>query len=433
MYLSSARQRDPSVAAATAGRAGTRVATNVVALGAVSLITDISSEMVTAVLPLYLVTVLRLTPVQYGLVDGLYTGATSVFRLLGGYLADRRQWRKRVAGFGYALSALCKLGLVAVGRSATGIGLVLALDRAGKGLRTAPRDALITLSSPPHLLGRAFGLHRAMDTAGAFLGPLAAFGLLWILHDPAEAYDALYVVSCCLGLVAVVVLVLFVRDRTEGLPGRQAVSARAAFGLLRGGAFRRVCLAALVLGAVTIGDGFVYLLLADRLQLSARYFPLLAVAGNLVFLALAFPLGALADRWGRRRVVLGGYLCLTAVYTVLNSPLVGAVLLVTVVVLYGAFYAATDGVWMAFAGPLLPAELRTTGLALVQTGQALTYLVSSVAFGAAWSWWGTGPAVWAAAGAAAVAFGGSALLLAGRGGDGEQDQHDGRSETVNQR
>src|SRR5262245_79246 len=153
-----------SRAAGNAGEPGRRrrsaISANVFALGTVSLVTDVSAEMVTAVLPLYLVLGLQLSPMAYGVIDGVYTGATALLRIVGGYVADRVRSRKAVAGVGYALSAVAKLGLLAAGRSGATIGLVIAVDRTGKGLRTAPRDALITLSTPPEALGRAFGIHR---------------------------------------------------------------------------------------------------------------------------------------------------------------------------------------------------------------------------------------------------------------------------------
>src|SRR5206468_367590 len=126
----------------------TRVAATVLALGTVSLVTDVSSEMVSAVLPLYLVVGLGLGPVVYGVMDGLYTGATALLRLVGGYVADRVRRRKLVAGLGYGISAVAKAGLIAAGAAVPAIAGAIVADRAGKGLRTAPRDALITLSTP---------------------------------------------------------------------------------------------------------------------------------------------------------------------------------------------------------------------------------------------------------------------------------------------
>ncbi|MFI6780197.1 MFS transporter [Micromonospora sp. NPDC050276] len=398
------------------------VSGNVVALGTVSLITDVSAEMVTAVLPLYLVLGLHLSPLAFGVLDGVHTGATALLRVVGGFAADRFRRRKLIAGVGYALSAVAKLGLLLAGRSIPAIGAVIAVDRLGKGVRSAPRDALITLSTPPDALGRAFGVHRAMDSAGAFLGPLAAFAVLLVVG---QSYDAVFVTSFCIAALAVVVLVLFVRERPNGEaavgeaavgeaangPNDPKVSVVEAFGLLRSGPARRLVLAAALLGLATIGDGFVYLLLQHRTDLGLRWFPLLAVGTSLAYLVLAAPLGVLADRIGRLPVVIGGYTALGATYLLLAGPVDGWPLIAVTLTLYGAFYAATDGVLIALAGPVLPARLRTTGIALVQTGQALAYLVSSVLFGLAWQAWGPENAIRAAAVAVAAVLAGTLLLL----------------------
>ncbi|MEU3643520.1 MFS transporter [Lentzea sp. NPDC034063] len=380
---------------------------NVFALGTVSLITDVSSEMVAAILPLYLVVGLQLSPAAYGLIDGVYTGATTLLRLAGGYLADRTNKRKAVAGFGYGLSAVAKLGLLAAGNSLTALGFVITADRAGKGLRTAPRDALITLSTPSGDLGRAFGVHRAMDGIGAFAGPLVAMA---VLAASAQSFDAVFVVSSCIAAFGVLVLVLYVRDRPEPVQRKEPLK----LALLKDPAVRKIVLAASLLGLVTIGDGFVYLLLQKREGLAFGWFPLLAVGTSLVYLLLAAPLGALADRVGRLKVMLAGYGSLTVVYLLLHGPLGGWPLLVLVVLLYGTFYACTDGVLMALAGPVLPERLRTTGIALIQSGQALAYLGSSVLFGLAWQFWSPEAATRIAAVAVLCALIATAALLGRR-------------------
>lgn len=387
------------------------VSANVIALGSVSLITDVSSEMVTAVLPLYLVLGLQLSPLAYGVLDGVHTGATALLRLVGGYVADRTRRRKAVAGLGYGLSAAAKPALLAVGGSVTAIGLVIAADRTGKGLRAAPRDAMITLSTPPESLGRAFGVHRAMDSVGAFFGPLVALG---VLAAAAQSFDAVFVVSFCVAALGLMVLVLFVRDRREAVPASGKVSVREAAALLRDAPVRRLVLAACLLGLATIGDGFVYLLLQRREELSTVWFPLLAAGTSLGYLLLAAPLGVLADRIGRLPVLLGGYVALAAAYLLLFGPVGGTPLLIATLAAYGLFYAATDGVLMALAGPVLPDRLRTTGIALIQTGQALAYLVSSVLFGLAWQLWGPAAASRVAAVAVVVAIAATVLLLARR-------------------
>ncbi|PWR05515.1 MFS transporter [Micromonospora acroterricola] len=424
VYLSTVSRPDadppssdpPSSDPPSSGRSRRRwalVSGNVVALGTVSLITDVSAEMVTAVLPLYLVLGLQLSPLAFGVLDGVHTGASALLRVVGGFVADRFRRRKLVAGVGYALSAVAKLGLLLAGRSVPAIGAVIAVDRLGKGLRSAPRDALITLSTPPEALGRAFGVHRAMDSVGAFLGPLVAFAVLLAVG---QSYDAVFVTSFCVAALAVVVLVLFVRERptgaaTEG-PDDPKVSLREAFGLLRGRRARRLLLAAALLGLATIGDGFVYLLLQRREDLGLRWFPLLAVGTSLAYLVLAAPLGVLADRVGRLPVVVGGYAALGATYLLLAGPVHGWPVVALTLALYGAFYAASDGVLIALAGPVLPPRLRTTGIALVQTAQALAYLVSSILFGLAWQAWGPENAIRVAALAVAVVLVATVVLLA---------------------
>ncbi|MEW1642177.1 MFS transporter [Streptomyces sp. NPDC091219] len=404
-------------------RVSAAVAPTVLALGAVSLITDVSSEMVTAVLPLYLVTGLGLSPLGFGLLDGVYNGFSALVRLAGGHLADRGGGRhKWIAGLGYGVSALCK-PLLLLAHTLTPIGLVLAADRTGKGLRTAPRDALISLSSTPENRGRAFGVHRAMDTAGALLGPLAAF---LILRATVDGYDAVFTVSFCVAVVGVLVLVLFVpgspsaaAPRTEkavGVEDEKAVrpTLGAALALLARRDLRRVTVCALLLGLATVSDSFVYLLLQRRLGVPDRWFALLPLGTAAAFLLLAVPLGRLADRVGRWRVFLGGHGALLTAYALLLTSWHGTALPYAVLVLHGAFYAATDGVLMAVASDSVPERLRSSGLALVQTGQAAARFVCSLGFGAAWTLWGDRTALTASAVALAVCAVSAFILRPGR-------------------
>ncbi|KPI25353.1 major facilitator superfamily MFS_1 [Actinobacteria bacterium OK074] len=390
-----------------AGRPPAAVAPTVFALGAVSLITDVSSEMVTAVLPLYLVTGLGLSPLGFGLLDGIYNGFSALVRLVGGHLADRGGGRhKWVAGLGYGLSALCKPLLLLV-HTLTPIGLVLAADRTGKGLRTAPRDALISLSSTPETRGRAFGVHRAMDTAGALLGPLAAFV---ILRATVDGYDAVFTVSACVAAVGVLVLVLFVPNTPPKNPETETVrpTLRAAVALLARRDLRRITICALLLGLATVSDSFVYLLLQRRLGVPDRWFALLPLGTAAAFLLLAVPLGRLADRVGRQRVFLAGHGALLTAYCLLLTSWHGTALPYAVLLLHGGFYAATDGVLMAAASEGVPRELRSSGLALVQTGQAAARFACSLGFGAAWTLWGDRTALLVST--AALAAGAAACL-----------------------
>ncbi|MFE5804345.1 MFS transporter [Streptomyces sp. NPDC056491] len=394
------------------------VASTVLALGTVSMITDISSEMVTAVLPLYLIAGLGLSPLGFGALDGVYNGVSALVQLTGGHLADRVRNHKLIAGIGYGLSALCK-PLLLFAHSLGPISVILTLERTGKGLRTAPRDALISLSTPPELQGRAFGVHRAMDTTGALLGPLAAFLILSVAVD---GYDAVFGVSACVAVLGVVVLMLFVpsggadpqprppgpRPSTDA-PATDApivaadadrpapVRLRDALGLLRLPRLRNLAICAVLLGLTTVSDAFVYLLLQRRTGIGDQWFPLLPLGTAAVFLLLAVPAGALADRIGRRTVFLTGHALLLAGYALLLWAPAWPALPYLVLALHGMFYAATDGVLPAAVAATVPGELRATGLALVGTGQALARFGCSLAFGGAWTLWGTGPALAAAA------------------------------------
>ncbi|MER6310551.1 MFS transporter [Streptomyces sp. NPDC001657] len=412
----------------------------VLVLGTVSLITDVSSEMVTAVLPLYLVTELGLSPLGFGLLDGVYNGVSALVRLVGGRVSDRGGGggHKVVAVVGYGLSALCKPLLLLV-HTLPLIGAVLAVDRTGKGLRTAPRDAMISLAGEPAVRGRAFGVHRAMDTAGALLGPLVAF---LVLRAAAGGYDAVFTVSGCVAALGVAVLLLFVPARirppapdtaeaagrhpspahgshpspvhgpASPAPPRAPASAPPLRPLLRLPALRRLACCAVLLGLTTVSDSFLYLTLQRRLGLSEAWFPLLPLGTAAAFLLLAVPLGAVADRWGRRRLFLLGHLALLGAYGVLLAPFAASpVLTGLVLVLHGGFYAATDGVLAAATADAVPDAWRGSGLAVVQTGQAAARFGCSLAFGAAWTAWGDRWALALAAAGLALAAALSARLL----------------------
>ena len=364
-------------------KAKVKVPRNVIALGMVSLLTDISAEMITSVVGYYLLVYLQVSTITVGFLDGFYSAVPVLFAIYAAYLADRYQRRKLLAGVGYGLSAISKLGFPMVGASVTGLGLVQGSDRLGKGLRTAPRDSLISLSAPAEIQGRAFGVHRMMDTVGAFLGPLIAVVALSVAVA-AVAFDAVFVTSFCIAMIGLLALVLFVTDHRESLPPTQ-VSLRSGFRLLRDKAFRRVCIAATLLAVAWVSDTFIYLVLQQRLGLSAIDYALLAVVTTGSYLIFAIPLGRIADRIGRWRVFLGGHVCLLLVYVLLAGPIGGITLVLVTLPIHGLFYAMTDGVLMAHAGPMLPRELRTAGLAVLQSMRALGTFCSSLAFGFAWS------------------------------------------------
>lgn len=389
----------PGSPATTAGRAG-RVAGTVVLLGVVSLLTDVSSESVSSVLPLYLTGALGLGPLAYGFVDGLYQGVSALVRILGGWVSDRVDRPKWVAVAGYGLSAVARLALLPAGGLAA-VTAVITTDRLGKGLRTAPRDAMISASTPPAMLGRAFGVHRSMDTTGALIGPLLAFAILFWLPG---SYTSVFVVSFVFALIGLAVLVLLVPDlrpRRAALDPDAAgpASARSApsWRLMADPRLSRLLVVAGVLGLLTIGDGFLYLALQRRDDFATEYFPLLYVGTNAAYLALAVPLGRLADRVGRAKVFVGGHVALVAAYVAAGGPFAGVAATVVCLLLLGTFYASTDGLLAALAGRLVDLPVRTSGIATAQTVVAAARFVSSLGFGLLWVSLGRSHALWVVA------------------------------------
>jgi MFS family permease len=368
------------------------VSRTVLLLGVTSMLTDISSEMVTTILPLYLTYSLGMSPLQFGVIDGIQQGASSLVRVFGGFFADRRGRYKEVAVVGYGLSAFTRIALLVAGRSWSLIGGVIFLDRAGKGIRTAPRDALISLSTPEEDLGTAFGVHRALDTAGAMIGPVIAFA---VLYAAPHGFHSIFVLSFCFALVGLAVLVLFVENRPERVDDAPArpLGARDVAALFALPGFALLTCIGFALAVATTSDGFIYLGLQNTLDFAARNLPLLYVATSLVYMLLAVPVGRVADRLGRSQVFIGGYLLLVVVYASIVLPSIGAAGTVLVVVALGTFYAATDGVLMALASGLLPAHARATGLSLLVTATSLGRLVASIAFGALWTLIGVHAAV----------------------------------------
>ncbi|MFI5627601.1 MFS transporter [Nocardioides sp. NPDC051685] len=387
MYLSLS---DRPATSAAPQRTGGRVSRTVVTLGIVSLLTDISSESVSAILPLYLTAVVGLSPVAYGLVDGLYQGVSSLVRIAAGWAADRTDRPQPVALAGYAMSAVARLGLLFAGGFGT-ISTAISLDRVGKGVRTAPRDAMIAASSDPAHLGRSFGVHRTLDTIGATLGPLLAFLILWRIAD---GYDTVLVVSLGFAVLGVATMACFVPFRTGAVrrvAPRREPRPRLRWRTALTPGLIRVTGVSGVLALLTIGDGFVYLALLETGGFAAQWFPVLYVGTNLAYLTLAVPMGRLADRAGRAKVLVLGHLPLAAAYLCAASGSGALWTTCAAVLLLGVFYAATDGTLAAVAGQLVPETVRASGIATAQTAVAVARLVAATGFGLLW--YAVGPRV----------------------------------------
>jgi MFS family permease len=351
------------------------------------MLTDISSESVNAVLPIYLTSILGMSALAYGFIDGIYQGVSALVRITGGWIADRADHPKWVAVAGYLLSAVSRVFLLPATTFAAFTSIITA-DRLGKGLRTAPRDALIAASSPPQALGRAFGVHRALDTLGALIGPLMAFAIIGIVVP--DDFHMVFVASLAFAVMGVAFLVLIVPDlrpRRQRSSSASASETRRERPSWRHFGNRRFCLliaSTALLGLFTIGDGFLYLELSARDSLATKYFPLLYVATNFAYLGLAVPFGRLADRYGRARVFLGGQVLLLATYLCAGGPIGGTTVSIACLFFLGAYYASTDGVLSAMASRVTPLSVRTSGIATAQTGVALARFGSSLGFGLMW-------------------------------------------------
>ncbi|WP_417564853.1 MFS transporter [Microbacterium sp.] len=417
-------------------RRGVRaVSSTVVGFGIVSMLTDISSESITAVLPLYVTAFLGMSTIAYGFLDGLYQGVSALVRIAGGYTSDRLDQPKWVAFVGYAVAALARVGLLFASGFA-GLMAVLTADRIGKGIRTAPRDAVITASSRADNLGTSFGVHRTLDNIGAAVGPLLAFVILLLIPN---GYGTIFAASLAFAIIGVTILGLFVpnvrtrprptdrkdTEATHDSPSGDVVSAasdprdgdtkaprpRFDWSVVTSGPMRRVLAAAGILGLLTIGDGFVYLVLQARSDFAAQWFPLLYVGTNIAFLALAIPLGRLADRVGRARVFVFGHVGLLAAYVVAALPIADVAATLLCLAFLGAFYAATDGVLAALAAQLTTPDTHGTGIAAAQTVVAVTRFLSAAGFGILWYAVGRETSMLIVAGLLVVAIPLIALLL----------------------
>lgn len=363
---------------------------NVVILGWVSFFSDLSSEMIYPLLPLFLTTVLGAPASVIGLIEGVAESTASLLKVVSGWLSDRLGRRKALVVSGYGLSNLVK-PLFAL---TTAWPQVLALrftDRVGKGVRTSPRDAIIADSTPEVVRGSAFGFQRAMDTAGAVGGPLMAF-LILAMH-PTD-YRLVFLLAFVPGLIAVALVALLVRER--GAMGPLGASLPRLSLSSFDQRFRLFLLAVLVFTLGTPSNAFL-ILRAQDVGIAATLIPILWGAFNLIYAVSAWPAGALSDRLGRKTLIISGYLLFAAVFV--GFALAGAAWQVWLLfAAYGLYYGATDGVQRAYAADLSPAHLRGTAFGLYHTLTGLALFPASVVAGLLWQ--SLGPAAPFAYGAA---------------------------------
>ena len=382
------------------------ISRNVVALGFTSLFTDVSTEMLIPILPLFITITLGASATSLGLIEGLAECTASVLRTASGWLSDRIGRRKPFLVLGYGLSGIAK---AAIG-FATTWPLVLVLrcgDRLGKGLRNPPRDALIADSTAPADRGRAFGMHKGMDTLGAAIGPLLGWWLLSRWQGlGSEAYRRVFFVSAIPAALSVFVLLLFVKAPRVAPAPRRSFAEQ---GRALGGAFRRFLVVDAVFQLGNSSNAFVLLRTQDA-GWSASRVSLIYVGFNVLLAALSLPFGSLSDRVGRRPLLFAGY----AVYALTYGVLALAASRLGVVVafaLLAVHTALSEGQARALVADLVPAGMRATAYGVHATVVGLSLLPASLLAGVLWDRVGRAAPFALGAGLALIAAVLLALLL----------------------
>jgi MFS family permease len=379
---------------------------NVIVLGVVSLLTDMSSDMILPLLPLFITATLGAGPAALGVIEGIAEATASFLKLVSGAWSDRAARKKPLVVWGYLLAAIAR-PLSAFATSWTHVLLVRFADRMGKGIRTSPRDALIAASVREGARGKAYGWHRAMDNFGAVLGPAAAFLLLsaWGL-----SYRAIFLLAAVPGIAAVLALWLFVRETEAAAEAGKGI--RFGEGALPP-AFRRYLVA---LGVFTLGnasDSFLILRAVDA-GVPATHVPLLWGAFHVVKSSLSTYGGILSDRFGRRRLILGGWAVYAATYAAWGLT-DGICWTVGLFLIYGLYHSACEGAERALVADLVPPGRRGTAFGWFHLVVGICTLPASVIFGFLWKEFGAPAAFGASAGLALAAAALLALSLPRKG------------------
>ncbi len=358
-----------------------RLPATVVTLGIVSFLTDISSEMIYPLVPIFMNEILRAPYTAIGFTEAFAEATTALLKVISGVISDRTRRRKPLAVLGYSLSSFSK-PLLAISQSWTHVFTIRFADRVGKGIRSAPRDALIADVVDEKNYGKAFGLHRAMDTAGAVLGPLVAFLIIGKFDGSsigASGYRTIFILAAVPAILAVIILSAFIREK-EKIPA-ESKSSILNFSKLD----RRYKLFLIVVGIFALGNSSdVFLILRARnLGVGVGDVLLLYVIFNVAAASLAVPAGKLSDRIGRKPLIVAGYLIFALVYSAF-ALIESKLWMWPLFIVYGTYYGCTEGVLRAFAADLAPAQSRATAIGSYHTVVGLGVLPAGIIAGLLW-------------------------------------------------
>jgi len=365
---------------------------NVFFLGLVSLLTDVSSEMIFTLVPLFLRNVLKAPFAAVGLIGGLSESADAIFRIFSGWLSDKVGKRKPLAVLGYSISTIAKPFMYLASSWSIVLGVRFS-DRVGKGIRTSSRDALIADSTAAGERGRGFGLHRAMDTSGAVLGLAIAAIIVYLVQGGGlelslESYQWLVIVGVIPAVLAVIILLIFVQERRR-LPS-SVTSSQVGFKQVGGFDTRfKVFLAIMAIFTLGNSSDFFVILRAQNLEAPLIHVVLMLVLFNVTYAAVSLPAGMLSDKLGRRRVITLGWFIYALVY--LGFAVASEVWQVWLLfACYGLYYGIVEGVARAFVADLVTEEKRGTAYGLYHGVVGLTLLPASLLAG--WLWQAYSPA-----------------------------------------
>jgi MFS family permease len=367
-------------------------------LGFVSLLMDISSEMIHGLLPLYLTVGLGASALAVGVIEGLAEATALIVKVFSGTLSDRWRKRKAITAFGYGLAAFSK-PLFALASGPFLVFFARFLDRIGKGIRGAPRDALIADLTPKEIRGAAFGLRQSLDTIGAFAGPLLAMALMLAWNDD---FRAVFWVAVIPAMLSFLLIAFGVRepDAPPGAAKAEKVSLDRATMRRLGHAFWGITAAATAMTLARFSEAFLILRGSD-VGMQAAYAPLILVGMNVVYAAVAYPVGRLADRMSPRTLLFIGIAFLVAADVVLAMA-ASLALLALGIALWGLHMGFTQGVFAAMVAKASPAALRGTAFGVFNLASGLAMLVASALAGALWQF--VGPVATFVAGAALAAI-----------------------------
>src|SRR3984893_4484250 len=352
-------------------------------LGFVSMLMDISSEMIHALLPVYLVTVLGTSLVTVGFIEGIAEATASITKIFSGALSDWLGKRKLLAAIGYGLAAFTK---PVVPLAPTGRLLIAArfVDRIGKGIRGAPRDALISDIAPVHVRGASFGLRQSLDTVGAFVGPLLGIGLMWGTADKFKAVFWIAVIPAFLSL-ALILLAVEEPGRPPGIDAAKNPLSLQAIKRL-GPVYWRVVMVGVVFTLARFSEAFL-ILRAQNVGLSVMWVPAVLVGMNLVYALSAYPAGVLSDRLNRKGLLAAGLVLLAGADLALAlMPNLGGI--GVGVALWGLHMGCTQGLFATLVADASPPELRGTAYGFFNLLTGLAMLAASVIAGALWDIYG---------------------------------------------